>query len=145
MEVSKGTAEQIQLMVVRDKLTPEQIAQALGMPLGDVLANLAISTKLKGSNAKRGEETLNAISKLRRKAVEVLGDVMDMIDDQPHLALAAAKFTLEVDLGKHDAAVANQSPVNITTINQILVQGNSKYDEVCKEFEGSKKPELINA
>ena len=130
MAASEGMRDNVQKLLAKG-LDEQQIAQGLGIAQEDVAAMAVIPTTNKVML--RGEETRNKIAGLRNKAIGVLDMIMDN-DDFPHLQLGAAKFALEIDLGKHDAPVANQQPANVPQINNIILMGLDVHDEMEKEF-----------
>ena len=137
--LAAGLAKQVRVMHFEKQLTVEQIAESLGLDVGEVSHTLITAPESAHVPQVKGLLQAHVV-----RAAEVLGELLEDYQN-PHLQLHAAKFISEVDLGKHDPPKKVDTGGGIT-MNQfnVIIQESDKAYENALRAAGIKKPETID-
>jgi hypothetical protein len=132
--VRNGLNQQIWDMHFVRHYSAEQISSGLSVPVADVL--IIIQSAPKKFRDKAGDKqeslakkTMEGMSKHLTNAMNRLGVLIDD-EENPHIAFAASKFTVEVCLGKHLPPRPETGGGNtIENFNQTIVVGNQAAEK----------------
>lgn len=126
--LANGLAKQVQKMHYESGYTPEQIAESLKLDVG-----LVTHALIQAPESRKTVTSKELLSKYVKRAAEVIGEKLEEIE-YPRIQLEAAKFVMEVEMGKHDPPQKAETINNQTIVfNTVLQQANSAYDEQLRE------------
>lgn len=126
---SPALRKQIATMVQRDGLTPEQIAEALTLPLDLVIQNLPtdrVDAIAQNRTDLDGRKVESLLAGFNERAAEVMGELLDTSDSDA-MRFAASKYILDTAAGLNRPKVEVNNTFQVNEMNLILEQATAAY------------------